>query len=357
MTIFYRYVTREIAFCFLIVLVSVMGIYVAVDFFEKIDNFLEADVPVYRCGVYLLYKLPFILVQIAPMGFLVAVLVAIGLMIRNREVLAMTSCGISQMRLLQPVLGAGVICGVVLFCIAEWIMPVCMSRANQIWLQEVRKKNIYTDSQNIWLRSTDRIIHITQYDPGAKQVFDVTVYRFDDQFNLIERIDAPSGVFLNTSWRMTDAMRQTFDAHGTVMVVETREKLDVRLGIQPQELTDVVKGSDEMSMAELGRRIEKVKKDGSSTTRYQVDYANKGTLAFVCVLLGLLGTGIALKATLHEAMARRILYGLAAAFLYWTFGSFCLSLGYAEMLPPLISAWVANGVFLCVAGLMLLSER
>ena len=42
-----------------------------------------------------------------------------------------------------------------------------------------------------------------------------------------------------------------------------------------------------------------------------------------------------------------IALGIGTAFLYWIFYSFCLSLGYGEMLPPAIAAWTANLVFLC----------
>lgn len=58
MTILYRYVTREVLNCFFIVLVAVLSIYLAVDFIEKVDNFMEEGVPVARCIIFLLYKLP-----------------------------------------------------------------------------------------------------------------------------------------------------------------------------------------------------------------------------------------------------------------------------------------------------------
>ena len=135
MTILYRYVTREILASFFIVLVAVLSIYVAVDFIEKIDNFMESGVPATRCVVYLLYKLPFIFVQIAPVGFLLSILVALGLMNKNNEVIALKSCGIGKNRLLKPTMVLGVLFCAGLFLVAEMLMPVFMVRANQIWLQ------------------------------------------------------------------------------------------------------------------------------------------------------------------------------------------------------------------------------
>ena len=45
MSIIYKYITLQISKYFGIVLVFVVSIYLAVDFFEKVDDFMEAGVP------------------------------------------------------------------------------------------------------------------------------------------------------------------------------------------------------------------------------------------------------------------------------------------------------------------------
>ena len=171
MTILYRYVTREILICFSIVLVTVLSIYVAIDFIEKVDNFMERGLPLSRCAAFLLYKMPFIFVQIAPVGYLLSILIALGLMSKHNEIIALKSCGIGKSRLLKPILVMGIACCGLLFAVSEFIVPVFMDNANQIWLQEVRRKNIYaTKTNDIWMRSPQQIIHINRYNPETKRV-------------------------------------------------------------------------------------------------------------------------------------------------------------------------------------------
>ena len=45
MPILYRYIVREVIKTFALMLAMVIGIYLAVDFFEKIDDFLEVGIP------------------------------------------------------------------------------------------------------------------------------------------------------------------------------------------------------------------------------------------------------------------------------------------------------------------------
>ena len=356
MTILFRYVTREIMVCFAFVLATVLSIYVAIDFIEKIDNFMEQGLPVSRCLLFLLYKLPYIVVQIAPVGFLLSILVALGLMSKNNEVIALKSCGIGKTHLLKPILTMGVIFCVLLFALAEFVVPRFMVNANQIWLQEVRKKNIYaTKTNDIWMRSPRQIIHIRQYTPEEKRVSEITIHTFDDRFRLIERVDAQSGRFENGRWRLERALQQQFGDDADVRKAGMHDHLDASIGLHPDDLAQVAKRSDEMGLAELRRYIEKVEREGYGAIRYWVDYHSKIAAAFVCLFLSVLGAGIGLRGTLREGLPVSITYGLGIAFLYWIFNSFCLSLGYAETMPPIVAAWVANLVFSCLSGFLLLN--
>ena len=358
MTILYRYVTREILACFLIVMVAVLSIYLAVDFIEKIDNFIEAGVSANRCVVYLLYKLPFIIVQIAPVGFLLSILVAMGLMSKNNEVIALKSCGIGKTLLLKPTITLGVFFCLVLFVVAEMLAPVYMVNANQIWLQEVRKKNIYASKTNdIWMRAARQIIHIKQYIPDEKRVSGITIHTFDENFQLIQRVDAESGVFKNGRWQVDNAVHQVFGQDADGHQIKLHDTMTAEIDLNPDDLAQAAKRSDEMGLAELGRYIEKVEREGYGATRYRVDYHSKIAAPFVFIFLSVLGAGIALRGKLREGLPVSITYGLGIAFLYWVFNSFCLSLGYAEMMPPVVSAWVANLVFSCASGFLLLKAN
>jgi lipopolysaccharide export system permease protein len=331
-----------------------MSIYVAIDFIEKIDNFMEAGVSAGRCLVYLIYKLPFIAVQIAPVGFLLSILIALGLMSKNHEIIALKSCGVGKERLLKPTMALGVLfCGL-LFVVADMVVPVFMANANHISLQEVRKKNIYASKTNdIWMRAARQIIHIQQYRPEEKRVSGITIHTFDDDFRLVERVDAPSGVFESGGWRLEDAIRQILDKDTGTYRVELPKTLAVDIDLNPEDLARAAKRSEEMGLSELGRYIEKAEREGYGATRYRVDYQSKIASPFVCLFLSVLGTGIALRGKLREGMPVSITYGLVITLLYWLFNSLCLALGYAEMLPPVVAAWMANLVFSCGAGVLL----
>ena len=278
-----------------------------------------------------------------------------GLMSKNNEVIALKSCGIGKTRLLKPTIVLGVFFCLALFVVAEMLAPVYMVNANQIWLQEVRKKNIYASKTNdIWMRAARQIIHIKQYIPEEKRVSGITIHTFDENFQLIQRVDAESGAFKNGRWQVYNAVHQVFGQDADGHQLKLHDTMTAEIDLNPDDLAQAAKRSDEMGLAELGRYIEKVEREGYGATRYRVDYHSKIAAPFVFIFLSVLGAGIALRGKLREGLFVSITYGLGIAFLYWVFNSFCLSLGYAEMMPPLVAAWVANLVFSCASGFLLL---
>ena len=238
---------------------------------------------------------------------------------------------------------------------AEMVVPRFMGNANQIWLQEVRKKNIVASQSNdIWMRTAHRIVHIKQYTPEKKRLVGITIYTFDDGFNMVERLDARTGTFDGHRWQLDGAIRLVFAADGSVRETVLDTAVDETIDLAPEDLAAVVKRSDEMGLVELGQYIEKVEREGYTATRYRVDYQSKIATPFVYLFLSLLGVAIALRGKLREGISVSITIGLGIAFLYWIFNSFCLSLGYAERMPPWVAAWLANLVFFCTAAILLL---
>ena len=119
------------------------------------------------------------------------------------------------------------------------------------------------------------------------------------------------------------------------------------LELTPEDLQQVRTKSEEMSLIQLYDYIRKAEAEGYDALNYRVDFFAKTAFPFVCIVMCLLGAGIAVRKNMREGLPAGIAYGLGIAFLYWIFHNFCLSLGYGDLIPPLISAWLANMVFLC----------
>lgn len=357
MSIVDRYLIREILRLTAIVLVMVVGVYLAVDFFEKVDNFLEKNVPLGRALVYFAYKLPFIVAQVMPLGLLLATTIAFGLMNKHNEVLALRAGGVGGGRLMRPILVLGVVSTLLLFFLSEAVVPPTMDRANRIWLGEVRQKAMLVSRQhNIWIKGKRSIVYLQHYHGPSHTAYGLTVNRFDAHFNLVERLDAQAGAYSGGGqWRLAGVMAQRRQGGDEAVTVTFHDALTVPLELAPEDLSRAAREGSEMSYGELRRHTERMVAEGYDAGAYRVDLQAKLAFPVICLILAVVGAGIGLHRLAHAGLALAVAIGLGLAFLYWVFFSFCLSLGYGEMLPPLVAAWAANLLFACIAGVVMLA--
>ncbi len=140
MTLLDRYIIRQFFMNLLLVLVSLVAIYLLVDFFERIDNFTEAGKPISLAFTYLLLKIPLIYDQMAPVCILLAGVVTLGLLQKSRELMSLNAGGISLARIVLPVLVASLLFTLLSLIVAQMVLPVSNSRMNEIWYQEVNQQ-------------------------------------------------------------------------------------------------------------------------------------------------------------------------------------------------------------------------
>jgi len=354
MAIITRYLSHELLKFMGILMTTLVIIYFSVDFFEKIDDFLSRQIPISSIVAYFALKIPFVVTQMIPLCLLLAVLVVFGLMTRHNEILVLKSSGVSVYYLFSPISLIGILFGIILFVLSEAVVPVTMERSNRIWNEQIKNITVQkTEGKNIWLKGQNSIIHIKYFNPMDQSIVGVSVYRYDDGFRLVRRIDAKKGKYSQGRWLLQDVMEQRADASGlgyeTLFHDEKRETID----IFPEDLTRAVKNSEEMSYLELEAFIDRIESEGYDATPYRVDLYAKVSFPVICLLLCIIATGVAFRWRIRENLPLSIAVGIGIAFFYWLFNSVCLSLGYGEVLPPVIAAWAANLFFFCFGVFLL----
>ena len=358
MTILFRYIFKEILKQFAIIATVVIVVYIAIDFFDKIDKVLDSGLPLSEFLAFFLLKIPLVIVQITPAAALIATLVVFGLMKRHNEITALKSCGLGIGSLLKPAVVTGTGFCLMLFVLSEMVVPLTISQANLIWLKKVRHKDSTNVKRNdIWIKDDRLIMHIDWYNPDKVTAFGITLNFFDASFNLIRRVDARKAVYTESKWDLTGTMDNRFDENGDLKQASAAGYLTVDIDINPEDLGRAAKSAEEMGFFELLRYIKKIAREGYGTASYRVDLHAKIAFPFICLLMSLLGTGLGASGRTMGGMAATIAYGIGISFAYMMIYAFSLSLGYGGILPPIVAAWSANIALLALVWVVLVKFR
>ena len=353
-----RYLVQEFIKTFLLCLASFVCIYIIVDFFERVDNFLEAKVSLWVMAEYMVFKTPLMVQQVLPAAVLMGTTLSVSVMAKNREFTIFRANGLSFYRLLVPFLLVSVCTSLFLFFLNETILPLANQRTNYIFQIQVQKRPINTLYRNerFWYRGKGVIYHVVLYDAPSQSLKGVTLYRLGERYGLEQRIDAREARWNNGEWQFIDGLKQDLLPDNAIES-ERFEILNIPLEEQPSDFSHIIRHPDEMSFAELRNYIRKIENEGYDSVGYRADLHHKIAFPFVCVIMALVGYPLALRTKSSGTVAAGVGMSIGLAFLYWVLLSLSLSFGHSGILPPILSAWMANLTFLSGGFLMLASLR
>lgn len=353
-----RLLLREFFRYFVMVLALVVCVYLIIDFFEKIDEFIESGLSAARVAYFALLQLPAIIVLIMPAGVMLAVIFVYGFMNKYREILALRSSGVGLYTLVRPIIMGGLICSVLLFVVTEVVMPFAQTESNVIWNQEVKKKAQPNMAlKDVWLKQKQDILYVNYFDPAKNTLNGLTLNSLDEHSMIEYRLVADKGVYVNGRWELTNGMEQSMNPETGRYDYTYFERMETDMAFTPEDLRSVLKASDEMNFMDLMALIREIEADGYDARQYKVDLQGRFSMLVSCFILCLIGAGLAVRCRLHPRLILTVGYGIAIIFAMWLLRSLFMSLGYGYVLPPFLAAWLVNVVFGILAFFLLVNAE
>ena len=345
MSILTKYFCREFIKILVICLLVLIFMYLMIDFFETVDNFIESNVPKYLMFSYFIYKVPFIGVQMLPPACLIAVIIMFSVMGKNKEIIALKISGLSIWKYTQPIIILSLFLTAGLFLFSEIIVPYTSSRSNEIWRVQVQKINpgLYFGRDHIWYKGTNCIYWITHFDNEKEVMRKPTFYFFNSSFKVVKRVDGNVGTWKDGKWKIKDGIILDAGDNGGYSLNKFK-KIDLDITETPESFVKEEKKPEEMSYWHLKRFADRVRQEGYDATKYYVDLNIKVSFPFIIIVMVLIGIPIALGRK-KGGVAVAVTLGIALCFLYLVVLGVSRSFGFSGLLPPLLSAWLANGIF------------
>ncbi len=345
MRIIPKYVLKHLLPIFVLATVAFTGIYLVVDFFERVDRMLDSHLSFREIYAYFLLKIPMILTLGIPMAALLSAIIALGMLKRNRELIAMETAGINPFYYVAPIAVAALGLSVIHFCVAEFASRPLTQIVEEIWEVKVEheRPSLWMNTENIWLRNENTIYQIRTYDPGKNVMQLASIFFLDRGFHLIQRIDARRISWTNPGWLAEDGLIISFRDGNKDQQRFEQKQLDLK--ITPADFKAGEAVPRYLSWTELNRYVGKIEREGFSATPYRVDLHLRIAAPFCTLIMTLLGTLVALRQGLHEGIAAGVGIALAIAFAFIAISNLGSSLAFAGSLPPFLGVWAGNVIF------------
>ena len=359
MKILNRFLLKHFSRILLLSVGAFIGIYLLIDFFEKVSDFIDHKATAGDYLSYLFNSLPVIFVQILPLAILMSVVLTLGTLGRSNEVTAMRACGISLWRIVQPLMILALALSILLLSLNEFIVPINAKALHELLEVKLKGKQQLSLKRNeLWYRDHDRIINIQISDPQQNQLRGVTIFTLDNSPKIVLRQEIQQAEFDNGGWKANILTERSFSPNnGDLEKVVRREKQIINLNQRPIDFATHAEQNSSLNFRQLLQKVSKLKKEGIDSTRQQVDMHNRLAAPFTCLIMGFLGVPFALQRGRNSNIALGIGLSLSIGVLYFILQSLITAFGYSGALPPMLAAWTTNILFLMLGIWMLLSVK
>ncbi len=347
MRIIRGYVLREFLRLFGLALAAALNIFFIAEFIERVDDFIEKRAELRDAVAYFIYKTPLMLYWSLPLAVLLATILSLLLLSRNNEITAMRACGITLFSIVRPILLTGLLLSAISFWANEYIIPYTNRQVNYIFNVKIKKyapRGLLRQNR-IWYRSEDNTIwNIEAFDPRTDTMKDVTLYRLDERNRLVQRVDASLVRWDGEGWLFKKGVVREFPADGA-LVSSSFDSRRILLPERPEDFKQTHKEPEEMSFVEMRSYIRGLQANGFDTTKYAVDLQAKLAFPLVSLIMVLVGIPFSLRPSRSGGVALGIGLSFMIGFSYVVLFYLGISLGHAGRLPPLLSAWSTNLIF------------
>ncbi len=343
------YLLRSFFYYFFLLTAGFILLFEVFTFFELLDDIAQHRTSLLEIVNYFLYLATYLFYQLAPLAALVAVLITLGVMTKNNELVAFKAAGISLYRLSLPLLLAGMFLTAGLIVLDDTYLPYANQRQDALRNQiKGRPPQTYYQPSRQWIFGENaKVYNYEFFDPDHELFGGLNVFELDPTtFEIRRRIYAARAHWDTQQkiWILESGWIREFD-HGQVsryapfMATAMQE-----LNEPPSYFNREVRQSYQMTWWELKRYISDLSQAGFDVARLSVQLQRKLSFPLIAPIIILLAIPFSILVGTRGAVGGLAL-GVGIAIVYWAASALTEAMGSVGQLPPLLAGWASDTIF------------
>lgn len=355
MKVINKYILKNFIKYLVLCLVVLVFIYIVINLFDNLGKYLARNALAKDIIIYYIYLTPSYIILLIPIASIMAVFCIFGIMTKNKELLALKTCGLNINRLFFLILAAGITISIFTFVFQETIGVWAQTRMFEHKKEKIdrrpkrpptRRRNFFYHGEGNW------IYFIKRLDVTKKRIDGVTLWQISKENRIKKRVDATAGIY-NNIWKFYEATVREFDTIGNE-IVDVYPNLEMaELKEKPEDFLKRIKPPEEMNFLQIYKFVNKKTRAGENITEEKVElnYRFSYPIITIIILLITLPLSVVLK---RGGIAIGLGISIVLAFVYWGAIQSCRAYGVAGLINPVLAAWLPNIIFGVIAIFLML---
>jgi lipopolysaccharide export system permease protein len=323
------------------------------------DLVINKGVDILSVAKIFLLMTPYLVTYALPISILIAVLISLGRLSSDNEIVAIRASGVNLFSLIAPVIILGLILSLGLVIFNDRAASYAHFAYRKTLIEIGIKNPTAAFEEGVFINSFQKyILFIYRVDQKKNKIYNIRIYE-PQEGRPTRTIVAKSGEFIadkeksTVKLKLVDGTSDEPDPDNPTNFYKLNFKtyfMNLNLA-QSQRKGKIEKKTKEMTIKELKAEIEKLKKENIDPTPIIIEMNQKITLAFSCFVFVLIGAPLAIITRRRE---KSINIGIAVLIIviYYPLLIGCEALGIQGFVPPQLAMWIPNILFGAIGAIL-----
>jgi lipopolysaccharide export system permease protein len=351
-----RYILSELSGPFLFGLSAFTLIFAATQLINIGRVVSETHAPLWAAVEAFLWQLPPIVVLAIPMALLLGTLLAMQRLSGESEITAMKAGGVSFLRIVAPLLFAGIVGSFVTLALQERVVPFAREQFNIIQNVFINRASAFASSLNVSAPlpgGGSQMTFARACAQDCQALLGVTLVQYDRAGAPSQIVFADRAVFTADQWTLEGAKVIRLQSGSENVTAADTPTLQVALGEKP---TDIVKrvannNPEDMNRAQIAGIIRTGQLSASELRKYTMAYQEKLATPFACFVFTLIAVPYGIR-SMRGGGSTSLGFGLAVliVFIYYVVQTIFSYVGEALLPLAALAAWMPNIIFTIIGA-------
>ena len=295
-----------------------------------------------------LFRVPQLLEKLTPFCVLIGAMTCYLALSRRLELVVARAAGVSAWQFISPALASALVLGIIATTLYNPMSADLRERSKQLEAELFGSApgGGLQEATGFWINQVNSegqaIINAARSEQQGLRLTGLTVFRFNNANQFIERIEAREATLEKGRWVFKTVRRYFLDSPPVL-----QDTLDLATSLTPTQVRNSFSTPETVSFWQLPAYIRSSENSGFASAGYRLQYQKLVAQPFLLIAMVMLAAAVSLRFFRFGGVQKMVLSGVGAGFLLYVLSKVTEDLSKAELMHPIAAAWLP----VCVGGL------
>jgi lipopolysaccharide export system permease protein len=332
-----RFVTSALG-----VFLSIFMLLFLVDYIEMVRKASKlASAPATIVAETALFQVPQLLEKMMPFCVLIGAMTCYLALSRRLELVVARAAGVSAWQFIAPSLASAILLGILATTLYNPVSANLRERSKRMEAELFGSApgGGIQDASGFWINQVNSdgqvIMNALRSEQQGVLLTGLTLFRFDNQNQFKERIEAREATLEEGRWLIKSARRYSLDGPPV-----DQDSFTLPTSLTPSQVRNSFATPETVSFWQLPGYIHSSESSGFATAGYRLQYQKLLAQPFLLAAMVMLAAAVSLRFFRFGGVQKMVLSGVGAGFLLYVLSKVTEDLSKAELMHPIASAWL-----------------